>query len=76
MPRLMPLHWKRLECIFKKVGFIVEREHGDHIILVRKGTLRPVVIPKYKEVGVDIISSNMRTACMSREEFFELLKDC
>jgi hypothetical protein len=27
----------------------------------------------YKEVGIDIIKNNMRTANMSRERYFELL---
>ena len=42
--------------------------------MVKPGVPRPVIIPKYDEVGLDIIKSNMRTAEMSRERFFELLK--
>ncbi|MFP4195111.1 MAG: hypothetical protein ACLFRO_09245 [Desulfobacterales bacterium] len=42
----------------------------------KKGCLRPVIIPKYKEVDVDIIKANMRTAGMSREQFFEYLEKC
>jgi len=39
----------------------------------KEGCLRPVVIPKYKEIGVDIIKSNMRNAKMSREDYFKYL---
>ena len=35
---------------------------------------RAVVIPEYNEINVDIIKNNMRTAGMTRDEYFELLK--
>ncbi|MBI5888501.1 MAG: type II toxin-antitoxin system HicA family toxin [Deltaproteobacteria bacterium] len=76
MPRLTALHWKKLVCVFEKDGFRKDRERGDHIVMVKSGVARPVIIPKYSEVGIDIIKSNMRTACMSRERFFDLVKDC
>lgn len=40
----------------------------------KPGVDRPVVIPKYPDVGVDIIKSNMRTAGMSQKQFFDLLR--
>lgn len=76
MPRLTSTHWKKLVCVFQKDGFRKERESGDHIVMVKAGVARPVIIPKYPDVGPDIIKSNMRTACMSRERFFEFLKEC
>lgn len=76
MPRITPLKWKTLECIFKKAGFKFDRSRGDHRSYVKKGCLRPVIIPTYDEVGKDIIMSNMRTAGLSREKFFEYLDQC
>ncbi len=35
---------------------------------------RAVVIPEYEEVDVEIIKNNMRTAGMSRDQYFELLR--
>jgi hypothetical protein len=40
----------------------------------KSGVDRPLVIPKYDEVDVDIIKANLRTAQMSREEYFRLLE--
>jgi len=74
--RLTAIHWKKLVCIFKKAGFKEERQSGDHIILVKTGVLRPIVIPKQSELGIDIIKSNMRTAGMSREDYFNYLSKC
>jgi predicted RNA binding protein YcfA (HicA-like mRNA interferase family) len=30
MPRLTPVKWQILECIFMKDGFVFERQEGDH----------------------------------------------
>ena len=72
---MTPIHWEKLSRIFEKAGFKKEREKGSHIILTKEGIDRPVVIPKYSEVGIDIIKSNMRTAKMSRKEYFRLLNE-
>jgi predicted RNA binding protein YcfA (HicA-like mRNA interferase family) len=76
MPRITPVNWKVLECIFLKDGFTFDRQVGDHRAYVKAGVLRPVIIPTYKEIDVDIIQSNIRTAGMTRERYFELLKIC
>ena len=41
--------------------------------MVRDGIPRPIIIPKYDEIGLDIIKSNMRSAGMSREEYLKYL---
>lgn len=76
MSRLRPVHWQRLECVFLKAGFKFERESGSHRLYSKKGVPRPIVIPKYDEVGRDIINSNCRSAGISRDKYFELLDQC
>ena len=76
MPRITPIHWKVLECIFLKAGFTFERQHGSHRSYVKSGCLCPVIIPTYKEVDLDIILSNIRTAKLSRDEYFQYLAEC
>ncbi|HLC18819.1 MAG TPA: type II toxin-antitoxin system HicA family toxin [Thermodesulfobacteriota bacterium] len=76
MPRLTPVHWKKLKSVFEKAGFGKERETDSHIILSKPEVPRPIVIPKYNDVGIDIIKSNMRSAGMTREEYFKLLEEC
>lgn len=46
------------------------------MVLEKDGVRRPIIIPKYDEIGLDIIKSCMRTADMSREEYFKLLEKC
>ena len=73
--RLTPLPWERLVRVFEKNGFHIVREEGDHLVLTKQGTTRPLVIPKYRAVPVFIIRNNMRSAGMSRETFFMLLHE-
>ncbi len=73
MPRLTPLHWKTLERVILAAGFRFARQEGGHRSYVKQGVLPPVVIPTYDEVPVAIIRNNLKTAGISREEFFRLL---
>ncbi|MFQ5453977.1 MAG: type II toxin-antitoxin system HicA family toxin [Candidatus Zixiibacteriota bacterium] len=74
MPRITPQHWRTLEKVFLKAGFTFERESSSHRVYSKPGVNRPIVIPKYKEVAVDIIKSNMRTAELTNKEYFKLLE--
>ena len=76
MPRLAPVDWKTLERIFLSAGFRFENQEGSHRTYRREGTRRPVVIPVYREVPVFVIQNNLRTAGMSREDYFRLLAEC
>ncbi len=74
MPKLTPTDWSTLVRIFEADGFRKVRQKGSHISMKKSGVKRPVVIKKSKNVSVDNIKSNMKTAGMSRERYFELLK--
>ncbi|MBI5815955.1 MAG: type II toxin-antitoxin system HicA family toxin [Nitrospinae bacterium] len=76
MFRLTPVNWKKLDCVFKKAGFALEREAGSHRVYSKPGVARPVIIPKYTSVGIDIIKSNLKSAGIVREEYFRLLSSC
>ena len=73
MPRITPISAKKLRKIMGKAGFVCVRTEGDHFVYVKSGTPRPVVIPDWDEVPVFIIKNNLRTAGLSREEYFTLL---
>jgi predicted RNA binding protein YcfA (HicA-like mRNA interferase family) len=73
MPKLSPIPYQRLVKAFEADGFRHDRTEGDHMMFVKSGVFRPVVIPKYASVPVFIIKNNLRTAGISRERYFELL---
>lgn len=76
MPRITPVRWQILECVFKLAGFTYDGERGDHVRYTKRGVVRPIIIPKYKSIGVHIIRSNLRTAGLDRGLYFQLLNQC
>ena len=75
MPKIVPIPASRLRKGFEKAGFKCVRIEGDHFVYTKQGITRPVVIPDWKEVPVFIIKNNLRTAGITREEYFLLLKE-
>ena len=74
MPRLTPTDWKTQVRIFEAYGCTFVRQRGDHMVYVHPKARRPVIIPRYDEVPVTVIKTNMSTVGMSREEYFALLE--
>jgi len=75
MPKITPIPAGRLRKVFEKAGFKCVRIEGDHFVYTKPGVARPVVIPDWKEVPIFIIKNNMRTAGITREEYFSLLEE-
>ncbi len=74
MPRITPIHWKKLESVFLAAGFKFARQEGSHRSYIKPGISRPIVIPTYIEIPVSIIRNNLKTAGISREEYFQLME--
>jgi predicted RNA binding protein YcfA (HicA-like mRNA interferase family) len=75
MSKIIPVHYKTLIKIFELDGFVSKRKKGDHIIMTKAGIKRPLVIKTSPRlVPVTHIRTNMTTAGMTRERFFELLE--
>ena len=75
MPKIVPIPYQTLIRIFELDGFMVRSQRGDHITMVKPGVIRPLVIKTSpRNVPVTHIRTNMTTAGMSRERYFELLE--
>jgi predicted RNA binding protein YcfA (HicA-like mRNA interferase family) len=74
MPQISPLSYKKLCRVFELEGFKFVRQKGDHLVYVKEGVLRPIVIPQHENIPVFIVKDNLRTARISRERYFELLE--
>ena len=72
MPRIQPTDYRTLAKIFEAAGFKFVRQRGDHMVYTKAGVKRPVIIPKYKEVPVFVILNNLRSAGLTREDYFRL----
>jgi predicted RNA binding protein YcfA (HicA-like mRNA interferase family) len=74
MPKITPTHWRDLEKVFLAAGFKFARQEGSHRSYVKPGISRPIVIPTYDEIPISIIRNNLKTAGITREEYFRLLE--
>jgi len=73
--KIVPISFASLIRVFEMDGFSIKRRKGDHIIMTKSGIKRPLVIKTSpKLVPVTHIRTNMTTAGMTRERFFELLE--
>jgi len=73
--KIFPIRYEILIKIFELDGFVVKRKKGDHIIMTKPGVKRPLVIKTSPRlVPVTHIRTNMTTAGMTRERYFELLE--
>jgi predicted RNA binding protein YcfA (HicA-like mRNA interferase family) len=75
MPKISPIPAKKLMRVFEKAGFSCVRIEGDHYVYTKDGVTRPIVIPDWREIPVFIIKNNLRSANISREEYFTLLAE-
>jgi len=75
VPRITPISSGRLAKLFEKAGFKFARRESGHLIYTKPGVPRPIVIPVRKDVPVFVIKNNLRSAGISREEYFRLLKE-
>jgi len=72
--KIQSTNYKVQVKIFEMAGCIYARTKGDHLIYHYPGAVRPVVIPKYKEIPAFIIKNNMRIIGLSREKYLEFFK--
>jgi predicted RNA binding protein YcfA (HicA-like mRNA interferase family) len=75
LPKITPVDYRTLIRVFELDGFAVSRQKGDHIVMTKPGVPRPVVIKTSpRQVPVTHIRTNLTTAGLSRERYFELLE--
>jgi predicted RNA binding protein YcfA (HicA-like mRNA interferase family) len=63
------------ECIkaLTKLGFIVYRQRGSHITLIRKKPPSQTTVPNHKELDRGTLRAIIRQAGLTVEEFVDLL---
>lgn len=73
MPRIVPIHYRKLVRVLEIEGFVLSRERGDHMVFTKSGIERPAVVPRYDPLPVFVIKNVLRTAKISRERYLALL---
>ncbi len=63
------------DCVkaLTKVGFIMKRQHGSHMILRRDKPFTQLVVPDHEELDRGTLRAIIRQADLTVEQFVELL---
>ncbi len=63
------------QCVkaFLRIGFIVIRQRGSHIILRRDDPFSQITIPNHKVIDLGTLRSILRMADLSIEKFIDLM---
>ncbi|MBI3901680.1 MAG: type II toxin-antitoxin system HicA family toxin [Nitrosomonadales bacterium] len=71
MPKLPHISGAQAVKIFERLGFVVMRQNGSHIVL-RKGSAG-CVVPNHKEIKVGTLAGILRQAGVSADDFLRAL---
>lgn len=71
----LPRHVSGRECVkaLEKVGFVVARQRGSHIVLWRDEPPTGLVVPDYRTITIGTLRGIIRDAGLTVEEFVRLL---
>lgn len=74
MPRLYPISARECIRVLQRLGFIIDRQAGSHITLIRTNPHRRVTVPNHKELKIGMLRKIINDAGLTVEEFLDLLK--
>jgi predicted RNA binding protein YcfA (HicA-like mRNA interferase family) len=57
---------------FKRAGWIVDRQAGSHVMLVKIGYQYTLSVPQHKELGIGILRKLLKQADLGIDKFNEL----
>jgi len=58
---------------FQRAGWIKDRQHGSHVILIKPGHAASLSVPLHRELAPGTLRSLIRAAEMTVDEFVVLL---
>lgn len=64
------------ECIkaLEKIGFVIVRQRGSHIVLTRENPTATVIVPNHKELDRGTLRAIIRQIDLTVDECIKLLK--
>lgn len=72
MPKLPQLNGREVVKIFQRFGWVIVRQRGSHIILVKENHNATLSVPDHKEVAQGTLRGLIRIAGLTAEEFLEV----
>ncbi len=59
--------------LLAKIGFVIDRQRGSHVILVREDPRATVCVPDHQELDRGTLRAIIRQVGLSVDEFVDLL---
>jgi predicted RNA binding protein YcfA (HicA-like mRNA interferase family) len=75
MSKLPAISGARCVTALKRIGFVVRRQRGSHIVLTCADPYAMVVVPDHKTMKPGTLRGIIRDASMTVDEFVMLLMD-
>jgi predicted RNA binding protein YcfA (HicA-like mRNA interferase family) len=75
MPKLPQFSGREIAKIFQQFGWVIIRQRGSHIILVKENHNATLSVPDHKEVAQGTLRGLIRIAGLTAEEFLEVSKN-
>jgi len=72
MPQVPRLSGRSVAKAFGRAGWIMARQKGSHLILVKDGHWATLSVPDHREVAPGTLRSLIRASGMIVEEFIDL----
>lgn len=73
MSRLPRVSGREVAQALCKLGFVIRRQHGSHIILRRDEPFAQVVVPDHRELDTGTLRAILRQLGVAAEELVKLL---
>lgn len=73
MTRLPSVSGRECIRVLEKAGFYIKRQRGSHIIMQRDDPYANVVVPNHRTLKRGMLSSILKQADLSVDEFLALL---
>ena len=75
MGQLANISGQKAVKVFLKLGYIIDRQEGSHMILYNPESGLPILsIPDHKELAPGLLRNQIKRAGLSVDEFLRLLK--
>lgn len=71
MPKLPRFSGREVVKVFQHFGWVIARQRGSHIILVKENHHATLSVPDHKEVAQGTLRGLIRSAGLSVEAFLE-----
>ncbi|NDV60844.1 type II toxin-antitoxin system HicA family toxin [Puniceicoccales bacterium CK1056] len=72
MPKLPNISGQEVVKTFQKDGWVLARQKGSHMVLIKDGSMATLSVPDHKEVAKGTLRSLIRASGLTVEAFLKM----